>query len=114
MTYFESKENRWTIWIVCGLVFISVIIAYMTSTINLLIAPLSILGLAGISFILVINYNYKVGIFFLLGIGTFMNFINRFIGSDLPFGLMFDGLIILIFFLFFSVLGKIILIGDHF
>ncbi len=112
MTYFESKENRWTISIVLGLVCISLLIAYMTSKINLLVAPFSILGLVGISLMLVINYNFKIGIFFLLGIGTFMNFISRFIGRDLPFGLMFDGLIILIFFFFFSVLKKIILIGD--
>jgi hypothetical protein len=101
MTSFEGKQNKVTLAIVCGLIFITVAVAYMTSNFDLIIAPLAVLSLACISVLLVINHNYKVGIFFLIGIGIFMNFVSRVIGRDLPFGVAFDGLIILIFFLYF-------------
>jgi putative inorganic carbon (hco3(-)) transporter len=98
MNLFELKKNKLTILLVAGCVIVSLVIAYLTSKYSLIVAPLSLVLLVGVSVLLVINHNYKLGLIFLLGIGTFMNFINRLIGADLPFGLMFDGIIILIFF----------------
>ncbi|MCB0494687.1 MAG: O-antigen ligase family protein [Cyclobacteriaceae bacterium] len=56
-----------------------------------------VLGLLGLPFIALSLYNYRFGIIVLFGIGTFMFVIGRILRTDLPFGVLFDLLIVLIF-----------------
>ncbi|MDH5380473.1 MAG: O-antigen ligase family protein [Cyclobacteriaceae bacterium] len=60
--------------------------------------PLLLLGIFTFPILLLVLFDYRTGIYLLLLYGAFMFLIDRLLSVDLPLGILFDLLIVLIFF----------------
>lgn len=81
-----------TILLVIILAFASIIIAYLMVTENLIVGPLVVVGAVGLFFVAIMLREYKYGIYYMFLLAIFMSYVNRMLGSQIPFGILYDAI----------------------
>jgi len=93
-----NRTNKVALVIVFILLLLfSVGIAYLIVTKGVIAGPLALVALSGIFLIGVILKDYKVGFYFLFGMGMFMFYFDRIIHIPIPLGIVYDALAGLVF-----------------
>lgn len=72
------------------LLIVSVFAAYLMVDVGVLVGPVIIMVLGGIALIGWMLKDYKICIYFIFCLAVFMSFINRMIGTTVPFGVPLD------------------------
>jgi putative inorganic carbon (HCO3(-)) transporter len=79
------------------LLLLSVGVTYLIAYKGILAGPLVLIGLAGVFLLGVILHDYKVGFYFLFGMGMFMFYVDRIVHIPIPMGIVYDALAAFIF-----------------
>lgn len=79
------------------LLFSSVGVAYLIVTQGIVAAPIVLVAVSGIFLIGAILRDYKVGFYFLFGMGMFMFYFDRIVHIPIPLGVVYDALAALVF-----------------
>ncbi len=74
------------------LLLLSVGITYVIVNKGILAGPVTIIALTGIFLLGAILHNYKVGFYFLFGLGMFMFYVDRIVHVPIPLGIAYDAL----------------------
>ena len=83
--------------VVVLLALTSIGVTWLIANKGILAGPITILALAGIFLVGSILVNYKVGFYFLFGMGMFMFYVDRIYHVPIPLGIVYDALAGLIF-----------------
>ena len=103
LKFFSTGVLIKTVGIFIGLLVGSLVIAQ-----GAIVFGAGILALVGVPFVLLSIYNYKYGINILFLYGSFLFIVGRILDVGLPFGILFDFLICLMFLsVLFSYKGNI-------
>ncbi len=82
-----------------SLILVAIIIPFLMVKTTYLVAPLIIFALTAILSLILLFNDYKYGIYILMLYGAFYVYIGRFLQINFPYGVPFDMLILLTFFL---------------
>jgi putative inorganic carbon (HCO3(-)) transporter len=93
-----NRAGRMSIFLIFFLLLLlSVGVTYLIANKGMLVGPLVLIGLGGIFLLGVILYDYKVGFYFLFGMGMFMFYIDRIVHIPIPVGIVYDALAAFVF-----------------
>lgn len=91
------KSSTRTVLTIVGLTLTALTVSYITSFYSFMVAPIIIALITVVVLILTVIKSFKNGLYILLFLGVFMSFLNRILPSSIPFGVLYDGVIILSF-----------------
>ena len=93
-----NKTNRYQVVAVfIILLLVSLGLVWLIVNKGILIAPVAIVGIGGIFLLAAIIRDFRVGFYFLFGMGMFMFYIDRIIHFPFPLGILYDALAALVF-----------------
>lgn len=93
-----NKTGRYPLFIIFTLLLLlSVGIAYLIVTKGTIAGPLTLVAIAGIFLLGAVLKDYRIGFYFLFGMGMFMFYIDRVIHIPIPLGIVYDALAALVF-----------------
>jgi putative inorganic carbon (hco3(-)) transporter len=93
-----NRTGRYPLFIVFTLLLLlSVGITYLIVSKGVIAGPLALVAIGGIFLIGAILKDYRVGFYFLFGMGMFMFYIDRVINIPIPLGVVYDALAALVF-----------------
>ena len=93
-----NKANRYqTVVVFILLLLLSVAITYMMVNMGVIAGPLAIVAIGGLFLMGAILKDYRVGFYFLFGMGTFMFYVDRIVHIPFPMGIVYDALAALVF-----------------
>src|SRR4051812_2441901 len=93
-----NRAGRVSVFLVFFLLLVlSVGVTYLIAYKGILAGPLVLLGLAGVFLLGVILHDYKVGFYFLFGMGMFMFYVDRIVHIPVPLGIVYDALAAFVF-----------------
>jgi putative inorganic carbon (hco3(-)) transporter len=81
-----------TILLVTCLAFASVLIAYLMVTDDLIVGPIVVAGAGGLLFLGIMLREYKYGIYLMFLLAIFMSYVNRMMGTQIQFGILYDAI----------------------
>ena len=88
-----NKEGKGQLVLVFGLLLLlSIGVTYLMVNKGILAGPITIIALGGIFLLGAILHNYKVGFYFLFGMGMFMFYLDRIVHIPIPLGIVYDAL----------------------
>ncbi len=79
------------------LLLLSLGITYLIAYKGIIAGPIALIGIGGIFLLGVILHDYKVGFYFLFGMGMFMFYIDRIVHIPVPLGIIYDALAAFVF-----------------
>jgi putative inorganic carbon (hco3(-)) transporter len=95
--YLNRAGRFQSVVVVALLLIASIGITWLIANKGVLAGPLTIAGLAGIFLIGAILFNYRVGFYFLFGMGMFMFYLDRIYHVPIPLGIVYDALAAFVF-----------------
>lgn len=91
------KARNNTFLLVLVVVLASITASYFIATANILVGGLIILGVIGFFIVSAIVFDYRIGVYILFLMGSFMFYVSRLISSQIPFGVFYDALVLITF-----------------
>lgn len=93
-----NKTGRFQLVLIFALLLImSLGITWLIVNKGMLTGPIAIIAIAGVFLVGAILNNYKIGFYFLFGMGMFMFYIDRIVHIPIPLGIVYDALAGLVF-----------------
>jgi hypothetical protein len=99
--YLDRKSTFATIMLVVTLTLVSLAVTYLLVQGGIIVAPIVIIALVGMGVVGSVLKSYKIGVYLLFALAGSMFYIDRIFKSPVPLGVVFDGLIALVFIAFF-------------
>lgn len=99
--YLNREGKIQSVIVVVFLLLASVGVTWLIANKGILAGPITIVALAGIFLVGAILVNYRVGFYFLFGMGMFMFYLDRIYHVPIPLGVVYDALAAFVFIVLF-------------
>ncbi len=91
----KARNNTFLLVLVAALA--SIAASYFIASANIMVGALIILGVIGFFVVSAIVYDFRIGVYILFLMGSFMFYVSRMFSTQIPFGVFYDALVVITF-----------------